>query len=151
MGGLDEPTQVGVALSISLCFSGSPYTPKTHPAPRHVFPERHKDCQSEFKLDFNRHVPSQEAQRSIFRSIPAFQFTGIKQPTDLSLQAIFGRGVDQICMHLRSYTDTRSCENRYTHSLTHMHHLRARGSLRGAFHSVGVGGDICGLLWEECL
>lgn len=29
---------------------------------------------------------------------------GIKQPTDLSLQAISGKGADQICMHLRSYT-----------------------------------------------
>ena len=26
-----------VALSISLRFTGSPYTPKPHPAPRHVF------------------------------------------------------------------------------------------------------------------
>lgn len=93
-----------VALSISLRFTGSPYTPKTASRSETRFPERHKDCQSEFKLDFNRHVPRQEAQKSIFRTIPAFQFMGIKQPTDLLPQAIFGKGADQICMHLRSHT-----------------------------------------------
>lgn len=32
---------------------------------------------------------------------------GIKQPTDPSLQAILGKGADQICMHLRSCTYTQ--------------------------------------------
>lgn len=138
--------QVGaesVALSISLRFTGSPYTPKPASCSETRFPERHKDCQSEFKLDFNRHVPRREAQKSIFRTIPAFQFMGIKQPTDLSLQAILGKGADQICMHLRSHTRalTHTGKHRYTH---YTHHLRARGSLRGALRPVGVGAIFVG-------
>lgn len=140
--------QVGaesVALSISLRFTGSPYTPKPASCSETRFPERHKDCQSEFKLDFNRHVPRREAQKSIFRTIPAFQFMGIKQPTDLSLQAILGKGADQICMHLRSYTHTHTRTHTGKHRYTHYtHHLRARGSLRGALRPVGVGAIFVG-------
>lgn len=146
--------QVGaesVALSISLRFTGSPYTPKPASCSETRFPERHKDCQSEFKLDFNRHVPRREAQKSIFRTIPAFQFMGIKQPTDLSLQAILGKGADQICMHLRSYTHTHA----HSHRQTQVHTLHTPPeSTRLSSGSVTPGwcwGDICGLLWEECL
>ena len=72
---------------------------------------------------------------------------GIKQPTDLSLQAILGKGADQICMHLRSYTHThthtqaKTGTNTYTH---YTHHLRAHSSLMGALRPVGVGAIFVG-------
>lgn len=74
---------------------------------------------------------------------------GIKQPTDLSLQAISGKGADQICMHLQSYTHTRTqtctSKNRYKHTHTrYTHHLRAHSSLRGALRPVGVGAIFVG-------
>ena len=76
---------------------------------------------------------------------------GIKQPTDLSLQASSGKGADQICMHLWSYTRTHAQKRQthtsktgtHTHSL-HADHLRAQSSLQGALRPVGVGAIFVG-------
>lgn len=46
---------------------------------------------------------------------------GIKQPTDLSLQAISGKGADQICMHLRSYTHTHAHRHAQAKTGTNTH------------------------------
>lgn len=123
------------------------------------FPERHKYCQSEFKLDFNRHVPSHEAQRSIFRTIPAYQFMGIKQPTDLLLQAILGEGGrSNLYAPTIIWAHTLACAVKHGHAKTgtnihthkhYTHHLRAHSSLRGALRPVAAGAIFVGFCEES--
>lgn len=74
---------------------------------------------------------------------------GIKQPTDLLLQAISEKGADQICMHLRSHArrHAQGGEKKQvqTHTHTHYtHHLRAHCSLRGALRPGVVGAIFVG-------
>lgn len=73
---------------------------------------------------------------------------GIKQPTDLLLQALSEKGADQICMHLR--WRARGCEGNVGEGVLQGAHTHTEEHLSERTHAAVLGEHYCRVLLGRC-